>query len=256
MSFAERYGEWAVVAGASEGIGAAFALALSRRGLRLALVARRPEPLAALAARLQTESLCIPADLSTVDGVAELRAATGGRDVGLVVCNAARVPMGPFLGLDPADTLAAVDLNCRTPLQLAHCYLPAMVERGRGGFIIMSSLAGMQGVANLTTYAATKAYGAVLAEGLWAELRPRGVHVLACLAGAVNTPGYDTAMSRPAPGTVTPELVATTALDALGRGPRVVPGALMRVSAPVLSRLLPRRAAIALMGRSSQDLTR
>ena len=120
----------------------------------------------------------------------------------------------------------------------------------------MSSLAGMQGVAALTTYSASKAYGAVLAEGLWAELRPYGVDVLACIAGAVSTPGYDSAMSAPAPGTVTPGLVAATALRALGHGPRVVPGALMRFSAPVLSRLLPRRAAIALMGRSSQGLTR
>src|SRR5262249_26676900 len=89
------------------------------------------------------------------------------------------------------------------------------------------------------TYAATKAYGAVLAEGLWAELRPRGVDVLACVAGAVATPAYQREMARPAPGTVTADVVAESALRALGRGPRVVPGALMRFSAPAPVR--PRR---------------
>jgi uncharacterized protein len=256
VSFAQRYGPWALVAGASEGIGAAFAAALAGQRLNVVLVARRAEPLAALAGRLPTETLTVPADLSSVEGLARVFAATAEREVGLVVCNAAHVPIGPFLDLDPADTQRAVDVNCRAPLLLAHRYLPAMARRGRGGFIVMSSLAGMQGVASLSTYAATKAYGAVLAEGLWAEMRPHGVDVLACLAGAVSTPGYDSAMSRPAPGTVTPELVASTALRALGRGPRVVPGALMRFSAPVMSRLLPRRTAITLMGRSSQGLTR
>jgi short-subunit dehydrogenase len=256
VTFAERYGPWALVAGASEGIGAAFATALAQRGLNLVLVARRAEPLTALAGRLPTQALTVPADLSTVEGVDAVTQATAGHEVGLVVCNAAYVAMGPFLDLDPADTGRAVDVNCRAPLLLAHRYLPAMAGRRRGGFIVMSSLAGMQGVASLTTYAATKAYGAVLAEGLWAEMRPHGVDVLACLAGAVSTPGYDTAMSRPAPGTVAPEVVAQTALKALGRGPRAVPGALMRFSAPVMSRLLPRRTAITLMGRSSQGLTR
>lgn len=256
MNFAERYGPWALVAGASEGIGAAFATELAGRGLRLVLAARRADPLAALAGRLPTEAVPVTADLSTPEGLAAVAEATGDREVGLVVCNAAYAPMGPFLDLDPAQTQRAIDVNCRMPLQLGHRYLPPMAGRGRGGFIVMSSLAGQQGVPGLATYAATKAFGAVLAEGLWAELRPRGVHVLCCVAGAVSTPGYNQAMTRAAPGTVSADTVARTALGALGRGPRTVPGALMRVSAPIMSRLLPRRAAIALIGRSSQDLTR
>jgi short-subunit dehydrogenase len=256
MKFAETYGPWALVAGASEGIGAAFAAALAQRGCSVMLVARRAEPLTALAARLPTEAVAVPADVSTSAGLDAVAAAAEGRDIGLVVCNAAHVPIGPLLDTDPAETQAALDVNCRAPLLLAHRYLPAMVRRGHGGFIIMSSLAGMQGTPGLAAYAATKAYGAVLAEGLWAELRPHGVDVLACIAGAVRTPGYEAFTRRPAPGTVAPDVVAASALGALGRGPRVVPGALMRASAPVLSRLLPRRAAVALMGRSSQSLGR
>ncbi len=130
-----------------------------------------------------------------------------------------------------------------------------MAARGRGGFVIMSSLAGMQGTPAIATYAATKAFGAVLAEGLWAELRGSGVDVLACVAGGVATPGLGAAMSRAAPGTVDPDQVAAAALHALGRRPRTVPGGLMRVSAAMMSRLLPRRAAIALIGRASRELS-
>jgi short-subunit dehydrogenase len=150
-----------------------------------------------------------------------------------VVVNAAYSPIGRLIDQDPAQTRRALDLNCRTPLVLAHRYLPAMAARGRGGLIIMSSLAGLQGTPSLATYAATKVFGAVLAEGLWAELRGSGVDVLACVAGAVATPGLDATMGRPAPGTLVPE----------------------RVSAALMTRLLPRRAAIALIASAARDLT-
>jgi short-subunit dehydrogenase len=119
----------------------------------------------------------------------------------------------------------------------------------------MSSLAGQQGSPGIAAYAATKAFGTILAEGLWAELRGTGVDVLACLAGAVSTPNLAAAKPKRAPGTRTPEQVAAAALAALGRGPRVVPGPLMRVSSAVMSRLLPRRTAISVIARASADLT-
>jgi len=130
-----------------------------------------------------------------------------------------------------------------------------MASRRRGGMVIMSSLAGQQGSPPITVYAATKAFGAILAEGLWAELRPHGVDVLACIAGAVATPGLANASAKPAPGTLPPARVVAAALRGLGRGPRVVPGATMRISSVLMSRLLPRRAAIAIISRASRDLT-
>jgi short-subunit dehydrogenase len=253
--FRQRYGPWALVAGASEGIGAAFATALAVRGLDVVLVARRAERLGALAGRLQARTITVPADLATAEGLAAVERATRGLEVGLVVVNAADSPIGPFLELDPARAQRALDLNCSAPLLLARWYLPAMVARGRGGLIVMSSLAGMQGSPSIAVYAATKAFGAVLAEGLWAELRGSGVDVLTCVAGAVATPGLGAAMRRPAPGTVEPGQVAATALRALGRRPRTVPGGLMRISSSLLSRLLPRRVAIALIARASRSLS-
>ncbi|OLB66558.1 MAG: hypothetical protein AUI10_02390 [Actinobacteria bacterium 13_2_20CM_2_72_6] len=245
----ERYGPWAVVAGASEGIGAAFATALAARNLDLVLVARRPEPLAELAARLPVRTVTVCADLA--DGVAPVLAATADLEVGLVVCNAAHSPIGPFLDSDPADTRRALDLNCAAPLALAHGYLPAMAARGRGGFVLMSSLAGQQGSPGLAVYAATKAFDAILAEGLWGELRAHGVDVLTAVAGAVATPGLGRSTSRSAPGTVTPDEVAAAALAALGHRPRTVPGRLMKVSSAMMGRLLPRRAAISVMARAN-----
>jgi uncharacterized protein len=254
MRFADRYGPWAVIAGASEGIGAAFAAALARHGINLVLCARREEPLATLAATLPTRSAIVAADLSTPEGLRRLAEATVATQVGLVVANAAYAPIGPFLDIEADDLHRVVALNCDAPLALARSYLSPMVERGRGGFIIMSSMAGLQGSPRIATYAASKAFGAILAESLWREMRPHHVDVLACVAGAVSTPNLNAAKSKRAPGTVTPAQVATSALNGLGRGPRVVPGRLMQVSAVVTSRFLTRRATIALIDKASADL--
>jgi short-subunit dehydrogenase len=252
--FADRYGPWALIAGASEGIGAAFATALAGRGLDVVLVARRAGPLAGLAGRLPTRAVTVAADLATPEGLQRVYAATRDRDVGLVVANAAYCPIGRFVDTDPDDLRRALDVNCRAPLLLARHYLPAMAARGRGGLIVMSSLAGQQGSPGIAAYAATKAFGAVLAESLWAESRGAGVDVLACVAGAVATPGLARNKPGRTPGTLSPELVVADALRALGRRPRSVPGALMRVSSGVLSRLLPRRTAITVIARASRDL--
>jgi short-subunit dehydrogenase len=254
VSFVDRYGPWAVVAGASEGIGAAFANALAARGVNLVLVARRPGPLQALAQSLAVQTIEVAADLSTVDGLEAVTAATADREVGLLVCNAAYAPMGGFLDQPEEGLSTVLDVNCRAPVLLARRYLPGMVARGRGGLVVMSSVAGLQGLPGLSMYAATKAFGAVLAEGLWAELRGTGVDVVACLAGAVLTPGYQQSMAKPAPGAKSAEEVVANALRALPHGPRTVPGGLMKFSAALLTRLLPRRTAIGIIGRTSSGL--
>jgi short-subunit dehydrogenase len=254
-AFADRYGPWALVAGASEGLGAAFARSLARRGLRLLLVARRSQPLAELAAGLPTETVTVAADLATADGLSLVLAAAADREIGLVVANAAYSPIGSFLDRELADAQRALDLNCRAPVTLAHQLLPPMVARGRGGFVMMSSLSSLQGSPGISTYAASKAFDAVLAEGLWAELRGTGVDVVTCLAGAIATPGLAAAAAtKSPPGTVAPEVVAEAALSGLGRGPRVVAGGLMKLSAALVSRL-PRRVAISMIARASRDLS-
>jgi uncharacterized protein len=253
--FAQRYGPWALVAGGSEGIGAAFADELGRRGLNLVLVARRAEPLEQAAARLRRERavevVTVAADLADLAALDQLDAATAGLEVGLVVANAAIAPAAPFLSCTEAEIRGAVELNCRASALLARRFLPAMASRGRGGVIFVSSLAGLQGVPGLAAYSATKAFLISLGESLWAELRACGVDVLTACPGAVSSPAYQQAARRAAPGTSSPADVAAAALDALGHGFRMTPGGLNRVGALVLQRLLPRRAAIAIFGRAS-----
>lgn len=255
LPFPRAYGPWAVVAGGSEGLGAAFATEIARRGVNLLLVARRPGPLDQTAARLQrdhgVEVLTVPADLAGPSAIDQIKTAAGDREIGLVIANAALAPQGSFLDRSPAKLAATVDLNCRASMLLARAFLPDMAGRGHGGLVFVSSLAGMQGVPGLAVYSATKAYLISLGESLWAELRPAGVDVLTVCAGAVATPGYQQAARRQAPGTTTPEVVAATALRALGHGFRTVPGTLNRVSAFALHRLAPRRAAIAVFGRAA-----
>jgi short-subunit dehydrogenase len=258
VSFPSRYGPWAVVAGASEGLGAAFAEALAGRGLNVVAVARREEPLEALARRVESayevDVRVVRADLADPGFPDVLAAATRDIEVGVGVYNAAFSFLAPLLDRPPEDALRVVDVNVRGPLLFVHGLAPAMVARGRGALVLMSSLAGNQGSPGLSAYAASKAFTTTLAEGLWGELAPAGVDVLACVAGAVRTPGYAGALRRDAPGTLDPAVVAEAALRALGRGPVVTPGATNRLASFAMRRLVPRRAAVRIMRRSLERL--
>jgi short-subunit dehydrogenase len=256
--FRERYGPWAVITGASEGIGESFARSLAARGLHLVLVARRPGPLEALAGELRkahaVEVRTLAADVAGPGLVPALDAVVDGAEVGLVVHNAAFSALGPFLDRPLADLQQVIDLNCRAPLTLAHHFGRQMVARGRGGILLMSSLAGGQGTPIVAAYAASKAFEIVLAEGLWDELRPAGVDVLACRAGPTRTPSYEASRPRKKVPMMEPGPVAEEALAALGKKPVLVPGRLNRAVNFVMQRLLSRPAAIRFMGNSTRKM--
>lgn len=262
QGFREHYGPWALIAGASEGIGAAFATQLARCGLDLILLARRPAPLAVLASELtsQFDITAVPhaMNLAEPDLITSLDPILQGRDVGMLVCNAALASTGPFLDRPIEDHLEALSVNCQAPLRLIHTLGSRMAMRGRGGIVVVSSMAGLQGAPWLATYGAGKAFGRVLAEGLWAEFQGRGVDVLACVAGATSTPGYlATAPHRPmwfAPRVQTPDQVAQHALWRLGHPPCTVSGLGNRIGAGVMTRLLPRAWAIRMMGRATRSV--
>ncbi|WP_045878328.1 SDR family NAD(P)-dependent oxidoreductase [Pseudofrankia sp. DC12] len=247
-------GPWAVVAGASEGLGAAWAEALARRGLNVLAVGRRPEPLEQTARRLaathEVEVRTLAADLAEPGFTDHLAAAGSGLEIGTAVYNAAFSFAGPLLDHSPQDAQRVVDVNVRGPLVLIHQLVPAMVERHRGTLVLMSSLAGNQGGPSLAAYAASKAFTTSLAESLRAELRPVGVDVLACVAGAVRTPGYAATVGRDAPGTLDPDQVVEAALAGLGRTALVTPGRANKLAAFAMRRLLPRATATAIMGRA------
>jgi short-subunit dehydrogenase len=240
-------------------LGAAFAEGIARRGLNLVLLARQEDQLRATADRLKHEYgvdiIAITADLSDFDRVKELVDQLK-VSIGLLVYDAAHAPIGRFEDVTEEQLARAVAVNVRAPLLLVRLLSAPMIARGRGGIVLMSSLAGSQGSPNIAAYAATKAFNAVLAEGLWSELKPRGVDVLACLAGAILTPGYrDAATAKPAPGTLPAQEVAEQTLKALGAGPIIIPRAVNKVGRFVLIRLLSRRAAIAIMSKSTEGLS-
>jgi short-subunit dehydrogenase len=249
--FVDRYGPWALIAGASEGLGEAFARALARRKLNLILIARRADKLDSVAAELErthgVEVHTLALDLADADLAARLREGVGTREVGLLVYNAAYSHVGGFFEQSLADKLRMIDVNCRGPLVLCHELGAGMRTRGRGGIVLMGSLAGMQGSPRLTTYAASKAFDLVLAEGLWGELREHGVDVLACVAGATRTPGFELVASTTKGPVMDPEQVVEEAIAALGwQQPSMVPGFANKLASLLLSRL-PRRRRVLIM---------
>ncbi len=260
----QRYGPWAVVAGASEGIGASFSEKLAARGFNLVLVARRAAPLQALAGRLRSdrgvEIRVQPLDLGAHDVVDGIRRATEGLDVGLLIYNAAYSPIGPFIDIEVDEHLKAVDVNVLGPLRLSHYFGRRLAERGRGGIILMSSMSGFQGTAMVANYAATKAYDSVLAEGLWYELKERGVDMLACVAGATLTPNYESSTDRiPTKGLARPmraDEVTEQALSDLGRHPRGISGRRNRWASILLTKLLSRRGAIEMVSKETERMYR
>jgi uncharacterized protein len=254
--FLQSYGPWALIAGASEGLGAAFAEALAFHGLNLVLVARRSALTQALADRLSREYAIqvrtLSLDLADSAAAGRIADETQDLEIGLLVYNAAYSAVGLFLEQPLSEHLLEVDTNVRTPLALVEFFGKRMLPTGHGDIILMTSLSAFQGSAYISTYSATKAFNIILAEGLWEEWRRNGVDVLACVAGAIRTPNYLASSpqrtGRFSDATLQPETVAAEALAALGRQPTVIPGSLNRLSSFIMRRLLSRRATIRLMG--------
>ncbi len=258
--FHRRYGRWALITGAAQGLGEAFARQCARSGLDLVLVDRQAERLRevarAVAGAHGATVRPVVADLAREDALEVLRPETDGLDVGLLVSNAALSHIGGFLDFDRGDLLAELEVNARTPLLLAHHYGAEMARRRRGGMIFLSSLSAVTSTGYVAHYAATKAYNRALGEGLWYELRPHGVDVLAVLPGMTGTPAWYASGPRPSPtlSVMPPGQVVREALAALGRGPCLIPGRGNRLAALVMGRLFPRPFGIRLVSRSMEQI--
>ena len=253
-----RYGPWALVTGASSGIGRQMALELARAGVHVVLVGRRQAALDALALQLQeahgTQSKVVRVDLSDELGVQKVLDRVADLDLGLVVAAAGFGTSGPFTGGTRDDELAMLDVNCRAVLLLCLGVTPQLVSRGRGGLILLSSIVAFQGTPGSAHYAATKAYVQTLAEGLHSELRGSGVDVLSSAPGPVDTAFADRADLRPGRA-ADPQAVAVTTLRALGRRTTVAPGAMSKLLTWSLA-LLPRWGRIRVMGAVMGGMTR
>ncbi|HSJ16821.1 MAG TPA: SDR family oxidoreductase [Solirubrobacterales bacterium] len=222
----------ALVTGASSGIGEQFARQLAGRGHDLILVARRQERLEQLAGELPGTARVVPCDLASDAGSLAGRVAELGVDVDLLVNNAGFGTYGHFVDLDPEREAEEVRVNCEAVVTLTHDFLPAMVERGDGGVIVVASTAGMQPIPYEATYSASKAFALHFTEALHEELRGTGVRMLAVNPGPVPTEwqqiaGHDD--TGIVPGEIPAEQVVRESLEAYDAGRRsVIPGRTIR----------------------------
>lgn len=230
-TFRQKYGEWALITGASSGIGEQIARQLATKEMNLVLVARRQKRLEVLANDLGSsyliETKVIAADLSTKKGLDEVINQTENLEIGLLVNNAGIEDSGHFVETPIGKTLDVLALNCKAPLVLSHHFAKKMIDRQRGGIMNMSSLVAFQGVPYVANYAATKAYDLIFSESLAEELRPHNIDVLSVNPGFANTDlspdfNFEGIPIKP----ISAGLVARVALKALGKKRMVVPGAI------------------------------
>jgi len=226
MGLKERYGPWALLLGGSEGIGEHLARKLGAAGINLILVARKSEPLAQTAKKVREEGSVevrtLQLDIARPDMMERICEISDGLEVGLCVHNVGGgASFGPYVSSTLEAAMTPVLTNCVALTRLVHRFVKPMVERGRGGLLIIGSLAGNAGSCFIAGYSAAKAFNQTLAEALWAELQPTGVHVLAIPIGAADTPSRRRSGTKDddAMHVARPEDIAQQALEQLPNGP-------------------------------------
>ena len=264
MAFATKYGPWALVAGASDGLGAAFAKGLAQRGVNVVLLARRQAVLDQVAAEITSASSAqtrtVAVDLAQPGAAAVVAEATRDLEIGfLVYCAGADPNYQPFLANSIEAAEAMVRRNCIVPMQLCHHFAPAMVARGAGGIVIFGSGAGLAGGANMVAYGASKAFDMVFAEALWAELHDKGVDVVGLILGKTDTPalrqlehsrGQIGSLDEVPSGAVPVGDVIAEAFENLANGPTWFVGDVMR-AAEQLTSSMTRKQTVELFAQAA-----
>jgi short-subunit dehydrogenase len=251
--FAHRYGPWALVTGASSGIGEQFARALAARGIHLVLSARRVPLLESLAAQLRTahgvKVELVAADLGRQDFLPLVLEACAEKDIGLVVSNAGFGLKGENHLLAAERLTEMLNVNCHAPMLLAHAFAPRLLARGRGGFLLTGSIEAFRGFPWSSAYAGTKAFVTIFGEGIWGELQDRGIDVLVLSPGATDTaaPVSQGIERRALIGLMQPAEVVERALARLGKEPVFVPGWTNRLLVALFTGL-PRTWAVRFAG--------
>jgi short-subunit dehydrogenase len=257
--FLQRFGPTALITGASSGIGEAFAVLLARGGFDLVLAARRTDKLDALAARLRAHEgvnvVVCQVDLSNAQAIDTIAEDCEDRDIGLLVSNAGFGMKGPHQDNDPITLRNMINVNCVAPTLLTQHFIPKLLDRGRGGIIITSSVESLMGFPYSAPYAASKAFASSLGEGLWGELHPSGVDVLALCPGSTDTEthslqGIDSSKLE---GMMSAEAVAQEALDNIQNGPVFISGAANREMFSAVT-AMPRREALLMMGENMKQV--
>ncbi|MFQ5417897.1 MAG: SDR family NAD(P)-dependent oxidoreductase [Myxococcota bacterium] len=257
-TFKESYGPWALVTGASAGIGRECARQIAAEGINLVLVARRKNLLEELGRELSAEHgvecVAAPVDLRAPGFLDPIRAATEGREIGLLVNNAGIGSFGDFLEADLEELQAILAVNTTAPTVLCHAYGREMAKRKRGGILMVSSMVAFMSAPRMWNYPASKAYDLLLGEALNYEFRDHGIAVSTLLPG-FTAPGFtdNLDLSRvPMPIAKTPKVVRT-ALRTLGRRSLILPG-LMNKMMYRMSSMMPRRVNVAMIGMMNKRI--
>ncbi len=250
-SLKDKYGDWALITGASSGIGEEFARSFAKEKINLILVARRKERLDNLSEELKTKHeidvIAAPIDLIKDNFLNELKTYVDNREVGILINNAGFGSNGEFVNNDPQTEADMVRLNCVAPTILTHHFVRPMVKRGKGAIIFLGSVVAFQPTPYMTTYSASKAFNSFMGDSLWYELKKYNIDVLSLNPGGTETEFQRIANSSTGPVPRTAEQVVNTAMNALGKKPSVVDGSINKVLV-VASRFISRRLIVIIAG--------
>jgi len=257
-NFKDKYGPWALITGASRGIGAEAAYQCAEQGLNCIIIARSHDQLkehkSAIKKKYEVEVKTVSLDLSTPDFINKLAPHIDDLEIGLLINNAGMSQIKPFAQQSLEDLLQQFDLNARASLILTKYLSAKMIERKKGGIIFLSSGSALYGTPYVANYAGTKAYNLILGESLWYEMKKHNIDVLGFMPGSTDTPGYNQhhpnndflIKVRPVEKTV------KEMLTALGKEPSHIDGIMNRVSFWFLKKLISRKKSISIVGSSME----
>jgi len=255
--FCERYGPWALITGASSGIGEGFARALAARGMNLVVVARRTDLLERIASQLNsahgTDVRVIAMDLARDGAAAELALRVTDLEIGLLVNNAGTGWIGRFDLQTADDHSRLVHLHCVLPVELTSHLLRPMLQRRKGAVVLVASVGAYLPLPYYAVYGGTKAFLANWGEALAAELKPAGIDVLVLAPGDTKT-GFQEVAGEMSTRWSSVDDVVEAGLAGLGRRVTIVPG-LENKAGLLLSRFLPRAVVARMVGRRQRDQT-
>ncbi|MFZ4522149.1 MAG: SDR family NAD(P)-dependent oxidoreductase [Bacteroidales bacterium] len=261
-SLRERYGNWALVAGAAEGLGEGFTNFLAAEGFNIIMVDVNPKAMAELARGIRqnfkVETVEIVLDLAGSDAAETCMKAAADKDCRLMIYVAAYSKVSRFADLEPSDLNGFLAVNTHTLLHLVHGFSKRLIaSKQQGGILLVSSLAGLIGPQFVATYAATKSFGIRLAEALHSELKVHDIDITTCCAGTVSTPKYwesQPNFDRMKPPIMQPSEVAEYALFKLGKQPVCIPGLTNRLQYLFLMNLIPRKLASRLVNNAMEKM--
>jgi short-subunit dehydrogenase len=251
MKLIDKYGKWAIITGASSGIGEEFANRLSAEGFNLIIVARRKDKLENLAKKLsainKVEIIPVELDLTEDNFVKKLLSVTAGKEIGMLVNNAGFGSTGEFINTDTEHEIKMVKLNCLAPVILTHYYVNEMKDRNKGALVFLGSVVAFQPTPLMATYSATKVFNLFLGNSLWWELKKYNIDVLSLNPGGTDTEFQRISDAKTGPVPRTAKQVVDTAMQALGKKPSVVDGFFNKI-ASVSSRFVSSRMMLKISG--------